>query len=435
MNNNQIKKQLSAAYRYSYSALALNYFSFYEMMDSEEHKSDTLNQYAARFHKLLHAFLQGEDCSGDLDDLRNDVLEMMEIITAYTDCFQIYEYVLNRMERTYKMDMPPVEELEDFVPELIQFLLKPSDSFTTNLRVQMVIGQLPVRYTRQKFYSLLMERLSVYLGSDKQSLEDRMYLLRTESMVHLPAGMQTEYEELYRILEQFRSADYLHMEEDQYQEYQSRISQVSSRLEEDSDAYLLLQDNINSLYVLLLAQPEAMIDVSEKQLLEKIVSSVLNGRFHGNTSITEDEITDMLYELEGWQESSMERYLSYPGTDSLDEDPLKIKIRKVDKLLSGSSFVSLEECTDEEEPLEQATFEKQVSTYCEELDEIFAGSSKPVVRAIMAKVLSLIPTAFRSVEDLTEYVTRSLESCTNMAERETSIELLKFMMETEDALV
>lgn len=435
MSSNMIKKQLSAAYRYSYSALALNYYALFELMAEDSERPDTFDTYAVRFHALLQSFLDGEDCTAGLDVLRNQVTEIMDIITAYTDCLQIYEYVLNRMERRFQEPIGPVEELETFVPKLIKFLLATKDTSTINFRIQQTIAQLPVRYTKQKFFSLLLERLSVYIGSDQRNLADMLYILRTESMVQLPEGMQHNYADLFQLLEQLRAADYLHMEKSQFEEYIDKITQTADRLTTDADAYLLLQDDINSLYVLLLTQSDAVIDVSEKQLLETMVRSVLMSCQNGNTSKTEDEITNMLYQLEGWQESSMERYLSCPGQGSLSKDPMNVKIRKIEKLLSGSSFAGLEEESNLAVSVERSYLEEQVTKFCKELDAVFAGLKKPVVRAIMASVLSRLPVAFRSVDELTEYVTSSFESCTDMAERETSVELLNLMMEIEDALV
>lgn len=39
-----------------------------------------------------------------LENLRQKAMKEMEIITAYTDCFQVYEHVLNRVEQRFLPD-------------------------------------------------------------------------------------------------------------------------------------------------------------------------------------------------------------------------------------------------------------------------------------------------------------------------------------------
>ena len=77
-----------------------------------------------------------------------------------------------------------------------------------NGRIRQIIGQLPVRLTKQKFYSLVLEGLSVYTGSPVDSLNDMMYTLKTESMASLPEGMAEGRRSLYETLKQFGHMDY-----------------------------------------------------------------------------------------------------------------------------------------------------------------------------------------------------------------------------------
>lgn len=435
MNSHTTKKQMSAAYRYSYSRLALNYYTFYELMSEAESLPTRFSEYASRFHQLLHAFLEGRVDISVLHDLRKQVIEEVELFTAYSDCFQIYEYVLNRMERRFQTMTPITETTEEFVSRLMDFLMGAKDQLVLNDRIQQIIGQLPVRYTKQKFYSILQDGLTVYIGSDKKSLDRMLYILRTESMACLPEKMESAYPEFYEILEQLRTTDYLHMTPEQYQASADKITYVSKQLIDDIDLYLLFQDLMNDLYVLCLTGPESMIELGEKQTLEYLVAGVLKEFQTGHTSMISDQITEKLYELEGRQEGSMEQFMSGPMPEAADKDPAAVKIRTIEKLLSASSFVSLEEETEEPEIADCEWVEAQVEQLIQELNQVFAKQSKPVVRAIMAKLLSAIPSVFRSAEELREYLFGSLESCSDGAERETCMELIYEIMEIEDALV
>lgn len=435
MRNYNTKKQMSAAYRYSYSRLALNYYTFYETMCEDIKRPEIFLQYSSDFHEILNSFLHGQERLEQLDTLRNQVIHAMEVITAYADCFQIYEYVLNRMERRFQEHPTKVEDIHKIVPRVIDFLIQSEDTMVLNERIQQIIGELPIRFTRQKFYTMLLDGLSVYIGSEKRSLDDMMYTLRTESMIENPDNMEQGYEELYQILEQLKAADYRGMEKQQYLAYMDSITFVSERLLQDAGIYMLLQDMLNDLYVMILANPHAMIELQEKQTLEKIVTGVLNEFKSGNTSIVDDAITELLCELEGKQESAMERYLSYPLPNEGEEDPIRLIAQKVDRLLSGSPFVKVEEEYTSSELVDYRLLEEQTSHLCRDLDQLFTQLAKPVVRAIMAKLLASLPSAFQSADKFQDYMVKSLESCTDAAERETCIELLNEIMEMEDALV
>lgn len=436
MEKQYIKKQLSAAYRYSYVRLALNYYTFYEEMCENNGISEQTKEYSLQFNRILKGFMEGGAELFQLDQLRDQIIKTIETISIYTECFEIYEYVFNRMERRFRDGVKITESVEELSERLMEFLMSSKDSVVMNERIQQVIGELPVRFTRQKFYTMLFDGLSVYTGSEKESLENMMYLLRTVTMVRKPEHMDQEYRDLYEISEQFKQADYRHMEQAEFRNCMVKIKYATDKLLGDIGIYLLFQDLINDLYVLMLTEQSAMMDLYEKQTLEKIVNSVLEKFLAGNTSFVEADITKLLYELEGKQESAMERYQSYPAPEEDSEDESVKLVKTVDRLLSGSFFAELIEDEDQETGVaDRAFIEQKTSEFIKELDQVFAESSKPVVRAIMAKLLSSLPLAFDTLDDFQAYVSGSLGSCSDRAERECCMELLDQVMIDEDALV
>lgn len=115
----------------------------------------------------------------------------------------------------------------------------------------------------------------------------------------------------------------------------------------------------------------------------------------------------------------------------------------VDRLLSGSSFAELkqpeenakQESAEEEKEVDRPWLEQVAGEYFKELETVFSGTSKPVVRAIMAKVLSDLPVYFRSMSEIEDYIRGSLESCLDEEEKETCKELLEELMDYENILV
>ena len=132
-----------------------------------------------------------------------------------------------------------------------------------------------------------------------------------------------------------------------------------------------------------------------------------------------------------------------PETPELLADPDYVRARNIDLLLSGSSFMSLKKTAAENDPKEselkkladRAYLEKTAEAYFSELDTVFSDTSRPVMRAIMAKVLSDLPVYFHSIDEIKSYIRGSLESCGDEAEKETCKELLEELMEYENKLV
>ena len=222
------------------------------------------------------------------------------------------------------------------------------------------------------------------------------------------------------------------MEKDAFENCQGCVTLGSSRLNNSADDLLILMDLINDLYVLQLCKEEALMDGMEEQAVRQILSGVWDHFEAGRKEMLADEITEMLSKLEGIQESAFGSFLQGGGEEEQEKDPVLVKI---DRLLSGSSFVSLELKEGQEEPADRKWIEKQGEAFCGRLDETLKTLSKPVMRAVMAKILSALPNIFTSTQELEEYIKNSLESCTDVAERETSMELLSGELLNEDALV
>lgn len=444
METRLMKKQMTAAYQYSYVRLVLNYYTLLETVADEAPQTQQMTEYLKRLNSLMGECISGHEASGNLLALRKDMTHEVEVLTSYADCFQIFEYILNRMERKFIPSGNTNDGDEAFLKRLMGFITDTSDSAVMNGRIKQIIGQLPVRLTKQKFYSLLMEGLSVYLGSPRENLRDMLYTLRTESMVSLPEGMDEGHKDIYEILQQFKRMDYLNLTFESFEEASAKLSYASQVLTDESGFYVMLQDVINDLCVLMFAKQDAVIDVSEEEFYRSVLSSIQVKLDQEDFTVGEDEFLHQLTQLEGRQEVYYERYLKVEVLKENDEssDGDYIRSMNVDRLLSGSSFAELiteegrETLSGEESAIvDRSYLDQQAQVYIQELEELFADAPKPVVRAVMAKVLSDLPVYFNSIDEIQEYVRGSFLSCLDRAEKETCMELLEELMDYENKLV
>ena len=426
MNQQTLKKQHTMAFGFSGARLALNYYMFEDGIPETDHLPEVFIKSADCFRNQLRIYLDGGDSLEELKNLRSAMMKEMEIITGYADCFQIYEYVLNRLERRYHTGLRPVAE-EGITDELMEFIVGDKDSMAMNGRIQQVIAQLPIRFTKQKFFGMVREALSVYHGADRSSLNNLMYRLKSGAMADLPEAMNQGYEDLYEVLEQFRKLDYKNMDQDLYDECTKKVVYISDRLNLLADWYISLEQLINDLYVLLITRADAVADVKETQIIHQILAGLLCHAGQSSVTVLPDELVQLLTDLEGVQEHYYEKYQRSEAVD-----------QTVDLLLSGSDFVPLEPAAadkEDEVPVDQAGLDAAAESFFEELTQLFAGQPKPVVRAVMAKVLSELPVCFNQLNEIRTYIENSFASCSDSNERESCIDLLRQMMESENALV
>ena len=116
MEQRAMKKCLTTAHHYSYTRLALNYYMYFEEWADETNRTSWEEEFFSAFQQVMGAVLSGGTDLPRLEALRQKAMKKMEVLTAYTDCFQVYEHVLNRLELHYvpmeeKHSLPEDEEL------------------------------------------------------------------------------------------------------------------------------------------------------------------------------------------------------------------------------------------------------------------------------------------------------------------------------------
>ena len=115
---------------YSLVRLSMNYYTYYEMI-TESANNDELKKLIDRFNKVICdgviASASGEDktkVASEITAIRNEIIGVMKGLTSLADIFNIYEYVLNRVEYRYKSaEHIVVKKDVDFADSLIAYIM------------------------------------------------------------------------------------------------------------------------------------------------------------------------------------------------------------------------------------------------------------------------------------------------------------------------
>ena len=436
--------------RYAYIQFTMNYFNYYEVISESDSgiRSDikemliTLNEIVK---EVMVSGIAGQDLVGavaTIDQMRNEIIKEMQMLTAYVDIFNIYEYVLNRVEyRFVHSHLLDEHSDEALCKNLMQYIVSDQDNMVINLKITEIIRQLPIRMTKEKFYELVKNGLSIYKGNEKKSLDDFLYMLRTCAMLDVPKDFDKQYSDLYSIYQNLKDADYKNLDKNQYEQLYNKLQYATTFLNGTVDYYVMLAELVNGAYAILLSNPYAIVDVEEKHTCDSVIKAVNASFYQEALDPLDQEVTDMLILLEGRQERLGEQYLQIefllddikkqhsPLVQSLALDSQYESLYRISALLSGSHFVDFERDDSDGEAASDQYVKQVEAQLRQDLSVIFKENNRMVSRAVMAAVLSELPVFFNNLTELQDYIYQSLNSCTDKAEKMACIEILNSLME------
>ncbi len=433
--------------------MAMDYYTFYEMLSDGEYNDDKLKACTEEFNNIVKTYVLNrkadesrEEGISKIDSLRNKVYRIVDVLAAYADVFSRYEYVSNRCEYLFKEVQTDTKYTdEDFTRDIMQYIFSYEDNTVINSKICEIIAELPLRLTKNKFFELLSDGLSVYSKTDKTAIDDFVYILKSSSMLVLPENLE-EYSELNSIYKMLREINYSDITKEQFENLENELRYAADFIDSETNMFMMLQELVNKAYVMILSIPYAEVPDRETDCSNNIIRAV-NESFSDNEYITlPDEITDLFAFLEGVPESIHERIdnVEY-ALDNIKNNHLSI-VKSImadniyqglflsQNLLSDSLFVDLTEVQAVFDPvssLEQKDFDAAVyiakarDELITLLSEFFKNNQKQVNRSVMALIISRLPVFFNNITEIQDYVYNSLSNCTNKSEKQASVEIIK----------
>jgi hypothetical protein len=435
---------------YASVRLAMHYYAFYEAFnDEEELWSKEAKDIIVCLNEIIKLnILQNqsgqlrEDAIRQVDSIRKEIMKRMEILTAYTDIFQTFEYVLNRIEYRFKEEKEFFKD-EEFAQEVLRYIFDSEDNMIINEKIKEMIGQLPIRITKQKYFDLLKESIWAYRGSDKSSFDTYLYMLRTSAMLYQTEGMDTYYPALWEKKEQLSSLEYKNLTKEIFDKAVNTLRAATFILETETTVYFGLQEIVNEVFALLLCAPYSGMVSMENDYSKNAAFAILKD-INTVFSVKEKEdltidLMDKFTNIEGIQEDISEEisvmedslYEIMTNHQTLVQSlMLGQSLQVLDhsrKLLSNSIFIDLEEQFEEvivDEDIVDMAFDKLE----EELRGLFANADKVIGRAVMANTLNKMPVFFNDHKEVMNYVRYSIERCSDSYEKLACYEIINAIM-------
>lgn len=433
---------MDCAYQHALLQLTLNYYTLYEIMLEEGAEQEEAKDIFEVIHHTIKIALfepfhitNIDNTIQVLNKTREQVMQRMKILTYYTDIFEIYEYVLNRIEPCFKENnCVPDEEI--FTQKLVQYIFSSKDNVIINERIREIIGQLPVRMTKAKFFELVKNSLSIYEGAEVSSVDSYIYMLRTSAMLESPDGIDLYFIKYKEQLKKLEQIDFKNLTIEEYHRAVNQVEIIAKEIRALVDLYVRLQEIINYLYVILLCMP--YLNLHENKMIDTFCFVIQNLYYRFQSGTKEkipEEITKELESAEGRQEELLEESTfleaifdeilgSYSTLiESMMLGTMFNRLFYVQKLLSSSIFIELEK-EKKTEIADIQYIQKQTNTLLEEFNQLFHAHSIFVNRAVMAAVMNKMPVFFNSTEEVVNYISHSLEQCRDKNEKLAAMDLL-----------
>lgn len=378
-----------------------------------------------------------EKLARQMHTLREEIIQKMDLFTAYTDRLICFEYVLNRMELSFLTEKELLKVLasfpeQEYMDRLTRYLFGSRDQQVMHEKIRLVIGQLPVHMTKGKFFERIEEALTLYKGDDRSALDRFLYMLRTASMVYEPAHYVGQYTELEQILTCLEEADYAHLSKVQYDRLAEMLEQGSEKIHALTDFYYMLQKITNGIYALCKILPYVKKQSPIQKSGRQIFGCLGAGKCEEGMLVPMEGKIEPLVEASSYLESVLFEIQSSYDKELAKEDLTMLyeDLMIVANLLSDSLFMDL--MKSEEEKADDLYVQSCGKQLFDELAEKMSHVSRPVKRAIMAQVLEKLPIVFKNAEEVEQYIRLNLMGCSDKAEKCVVLTILNDLIMEEE---
>ncbi|NLL92950.1 MAG: hypothetical protein GX225_02225 [Clostridiales bacterium] len=433
---------------YSKVRLAMNYYTCYEMVSNKLNTKDTLSDIVTKISDIIHRGVLNtvtgddyKDILAETESLRNQVIDIMKGLTSDADIFNLYEYILNRMEYRFKDSSHIMNEDKNALPQsLISYILSDKDNVVMNTRICEIIRELPLRMTKSKFFELLHSGLEVYKDSPKKGLDDFLYMLRTVSTIDIDKNAFILSKDIENIFNDFKNANYSDLTEEKYDELHNKLEFVVGFIQANVNDYLMIAELINDVYVIILSSHYVEEQPLEHNSTEKIIATIYE-KIQSKDALEEEiELEEYFIALEGLQEKYYRQFSTNEHVLEmiLENYSLEVKILMLEEqfnslkiislLESGSTFIEFNNIRDES-MADKAYVDEKFDELKADMEKMFKENNKLVNRAIMSHVLASLPIFFNNIDEIKTYIEDSISSCGDDAEITACTEIFHSLME------
>lgn len=409
--------------------LSMNYANYF--VNTKEKETDrSFVALGERINNLISKVITEKKSSKEdieeIENIREEVKSRVDAATAFLSAFENFNYVFSRKLPNKEYDGVEFDTDEE-AKKILAYIFEEDDNIAINSKVQRVISELPVRYTKAKFTDILENSVDRYAGAEKKALKAFAYMVRQAGMIYDLDKMQKLYPELADEFEYFKNFEFEKATKKQLLTESVKLNSTIARCSDLTDDGILIMEVVNDLYAVLINWDK--IDREDTELEFEMIAFTNAGFANEDMELEEFDrkMAEIFTKLEGKLESLYEDLLSYEGIlfEALNRFSEEVKnlgykesydaLYKCSLLKQGSLFAELSDLEDTG-LVEKEELNKLKDTLKLEFDRIFGEVDRSVRRGIMAQVIGSVPVYFDNRTEVMEYIRTSLSSCDSREE-------------------
>lgn len=432
---------------YATTKMCMNYYTMKEML--QDHSTapccrayfDTITGLVKKH--IIDREAVSSDSITTIRDIRRQIEQKMTILTSYTDGFEVYEYMLNRVEAGILGTVEDVDT-EQLSAKLYNYVFMENDTVLINSKLQLIMAQLPVRMTKMKFFDIVARTLAIYTGSEKSTVDEFADMLKSTALLKTPEGFETEYKELYALYGRLKDTDFKNLSKDEFGNIETDLSRAAQIVNNDTSVYMLMQEIVNDVYAILLTVDAVYEDnlsaggyssavkiLSECVAADKIedLPEYLLAKFIDLEGVQETVYENIMILMAAYDDIAMGKAEKIDGLGIRNEfDALSV----IDKLLSTSLFIDIDKEDKGETELADSVYINELKEQLiSDFTALFKGIGKQHMRSVMCKLLSAMPVFMNNKQEIKDYFDYVLTNCNDESELTACSKLLNEMMDEE----
>lgn len=429
-------------------SFVMRYYSFYESLADEDLVlPEELNGYWMEINRIakdifLHEFsaVTREKALSSLAKARQSLRKQTETITVYTDLFSLKEYLINRLEPKFEDRLEDIDQ-DEVAREILRYIFEENDNMLINSRIQQMLSQIPVRLSKGKFYDLIKNSIELYIGAEKGSLHDFVYMMESSAGLYPTDKENQEFTEIKKDYDRLCELNSETLTKADFEAIQDALLHGASLLNAATDGCVGLMEMLNALYTYVLHMPYANPPAAKQmQPLLDVISTICSNVLADRYETVPDELVERFVTTEG----VLERYATKIPSNTGVFEELKECIQKHQEALMMSQLVECLKVTPDltssslfvseteesmKEKVDRAYADQVIREVTERFANVISTQSREENRAMMAAVLATLPVFFENQTEVMNYVRTALSGCHDVAERVACYRLMKKIME------
>ena len=305
---------------------AIDYYMFYEswagkpgeddvrhhLIEELPHGKEVVDELGEIVKTVYLDGLENADLSGISERIfkfREHVKELAVDLISYSDRFKLHEYVINRIKPVDKTTLKTFNN-DAAARDVLSAVFSSGENAEINENIKLAVSQLPLRMSKTKFFDIVENTLKKYIGTDSQSLERELYMLRTSAgLKYVSSAIYSELEEL---LQELQGADYDNIDEKSYPVLEGKLIKAVQLITDMSELLQSAETIVNRMAVMVMcfANVETVF-AKETANVKVLVTEAVEGLKNPSDKEMSDDVLKSLQMLEGIFEPVMERLQRY----------------------------------------------------------------------------------------------------------------------------